>query len=108
MHGFSGFLFRCFASCLRKLGLGNPAASVNQMAFDNDNPLDTTAAGERALRWSGSVRGKSTSGEFVMDEDMDDDDDEGADAHEISEQVRVLLHQYHTRTSAACPSYVCM
>lgn len=86
VHGCGGLVFHVFAKCLRKVGLGNPSVTVGQVAFDKPDPLDATS--EKNRRWAAaSVRGASASGEFVIDDEMEEEDEEMADAQEISEQV---------------------
>lgn len=83
VHSCSTVCFRTFATCLRKLGLGNPGGSVGEVHFDKPDPLDVTTEGNR--RWAASVRGF---GEFATDEEEEEEEEEMADAAEIHEQVQ--------------------
>ena len=74
-HGCGGLLLRGVTCCLRKAGLGNPGASVEKMAFD--------VQAENI-----SARGATMSEDFGVDDDVEEEDDEGADAQIISVQVR--------------------
>lgn len=71
VHGCGGLLLRGVTCCLRTVGLGNPGASVEKMAFDNNI----------------STRGATASEDYGVDEELDEEDDEGADAQTLSDQV---------------------
>ena len=73
-HGCGGLLFRGVTCCLRKVGLGNPGASVEKMAFD-------------VQAENMSPRGAILSDDFGVDDDMEEDE-EGADPQILSVQVR--------------------
>lgn len=95
VQGCGGLVVRVFASCLRRVGIGNPGVSVESMAFGSEDPLDfstsmATAARARASSTCGSAlggRGASVRdcGE-LMDEDQEEEEDD-ADQEELSAQV---------------------
>ncbi|CAM9337890.1 unnamed protein product [Scytosiphon promiscuus] len=91
VHSCGGMVLRCFASCLRRVGLGNPGASVENLAFGTNDPLDFTSskAGRPRSGGGSSVPGAGyLSGDYgVADEDMEEDEDD-ADEENISAQKK--------------------
>lgn len=101
VQGCGGLVVRVFASCLRRLGLGNPGASVENMAFGTENPLDfSTKPGARGRSATGgggggdgdgADRGSGApaflSGEFVIEEEEELEEEDDADEEELSAQV---------------------
>lgn len=82
VHDCGGLLVRAFASCLRRVGLGNPGASVENMAFGTNDPLDFST--KESIGGPARVA-PMPSGEYVMEE-MEEEDD--ADEEELSAQAR--------------------
>ncbi|CAN0263056.1 unnamed protein product, partial [Ectocarpus fasciculatus] len=103
VQGCGGLLLRALASCLRRAGMGNPGASVENMAFGTDDPLDFSAkktgrggGGGRPRSASGAAAGGGrggsggapfVSGDYALDEELEEDDDE-ADQEELSAQKK--------------------
>lgn len=92
VQGCGGLVVRMFASCLRRVGIGNPGVSVEKMAFGSEDPLDfSTSLATARPRTStcGSAVGRGASvrdcGE-LMDEDQEEEEDD-ADQEELSAQV---------------------
>lgn len=93
VQGCGGLVVRVFASCLRRLGLGNPGASVENMAFGSDNPFQFSTKPGRSATGDGEglvERGSGApaflSGEFVIEEEELEEEDD-ADEEELSAQV---------------------
>lgn len=99
VQGCGGIILGALASCLRRVGIGNPGAAVENMAFGTDDPLDFSAkkaagGGGRPRSGSGvvgggragSVRGSFVSGDYALEEELEEDDEE-ADQEELSAQV---------------------
>lgn len=97
VQGCGGLVVRVFASCLRRLGLGNPGASVENMAFGTENPLDFSVKPGRSgsTGTEGEVgRGGPgfLSGEFVVGEEEELEEEDDADEEELSAQVGSQLY----------------
>lgn len=95
VQGCGGLVLRMFASCLRRLGLGNPGASVENMAFGTDDPLDfSTKPGRSGSATSASERqGPGAppflSGEYALEEEEEMEEEDDADEDELTAQVRL-------------------
>eukprot|EP00903_Cladosiphon_okamuranus_P008455 g8124.t1 len=90
VQGCGGLVVRVFASCLRRLGLGNPGASVENMAFGTENPLDFSNKPGRSAAGDGEVArggGGFLSGDFAVDEEELEEEDD-ADQEELSAQKK--------------------
>lgn len=90
-------LSHMFSKCLRKVGLGNPDLDVENIEFNQRDPLDSTvpkattstAVGEKKES-TASHRRHSTSqaANAAIEEEAEDEEDEEHDTKEIHEQVR--------------------
>ncbi|CAM9685446.1 unnamed protein product, partial [Ectocarpus sp. 6 AP-2014] len=98
VQGCGGLLLGALASCLRRAGLGNPGAAVENMAFGTDDPLaistrKATGGGVGRPRSSsgaaaaGGGGGSFVSGDMALEEELEEDDDE-ADQEELSAQKK--------------------
>lgn len=89
-------MLRAIASCLRRVGIGNPGASVENLAFGTDDPLDFSTNKANRPRSGGGSSGPAgayLSGDYAVgEEDMEEEEDE-EDEENLSAQVRegVLL-----------------
>ena len=102
VHGCGGLVVRFFASCLRRVGVGNPGASVESMAFGTVDPLDFplkdgSLSPTGGAAGAGIARGGSTrvaplqSGEYAMEEEELEEEEDDADEEELSAQARNMI-----------------
>lgn len=90
VYGCGGLVLRLFASCLRRAGLGNPGASVENLAFGTAYPLDVQPNQAAGRPRSG---GRPISGDFVLTEEDLEDDEDYLDEEDLSAQVHVRSRQ---------------
>ena len=80
----STVICRGFASCLARIGLGNPSVSLQQMAFDKGDPLSITADQKQT---SPAGHQRQYSGDSGLIDEEWDEDEEAIDGQTLSEQV---------------------